>query len=265
MSNSEIDTPKQADIAAGSFSEPVDDEVDAENIKVPVAVEIDVGQIRDLLHEVRDANDLDQVGNAIMALDQILEQDEEIAEPTAHCIAANFGAATLLISLEKWQPYSGQVAGLTLHTLVNITHYAKDTIPLILETGIRTVLAAARRHPQDYLVRSCTTGLLYNICDELDEDSKICIADDNCINSVLESMEMFSEDQYIIDRGCHYLHETGVNAQVKKSLIEKEACLLLESAMDTFCNSNPEIYAVAQKVLFRFSPISFDETFELSA
>lgn len=212
-------------------------------------------QLRAILDKLRDSKSPEAAYESMVVLDQLLDTNHvtmQIRKQTAQRITRMYGVTTILVSLAHY--YHGKnsnsdFTGVAIHFLVNMTYLSPPTIPLIVYSGLRTILAAANDYPLDYVVSSNTVGLLHN-CSEYDADVRLQVSTEECLDMVVNAMSKWSGSSYHQERGSVYLYEMSRMHETKVKLLrEKRVCSLLANTLDQFRNQENPAFRAAQRTL----------------
>jgi hypothetical protein len=213
-------------------------------------------QLRSTLYTMRDCSTAEGAYESMVVLDQLLDSDVDmvVRKRTAERISRLNGVTTILVALAHWHVHSSDFSGVAMHCLVNMTYLTPKTVPLIIHTGLRTIVLAAQHYPQDYAVSSNTVGLLHN-CSEYDTEIRLQVSTEECLHIIVNSMSKWLGSSYHQERGCLYLFEMSRIEEAKSKLLrEKRVCSLLAKALDHFRNEDNAVYRAAQRTLMVYAP-----------
>lgn len=131
------------------------------------------------------------------------ETSREYRQDAAEKIARLDGVATIQMALEKWYLESRELCDMAFQLLIRITFFAPRAKRFIVNSGgVTTIISAANAHvkDKDYNFQSSAVGLLCNLSLDIEDDLKREVADEECVDFVIKTMEMFPGKHYVQKR-----------------------------------------------------------------
>lgn len=160
-------------------------------------------EIGNLLRNLRRSSTLEEAMESMRELYAPLntETDQFFRQNAAQKIGKLDGVGTTLMALTKWHEQSMEFCYLAFQLLIRITFFVPRTKRFVINSGgMKTIVAAVKAHDGDYLFKSSVAGLLCNLSLGVDEDTKAEIAGEECIDFVLDAMEVWPDKEYVQKR-----------------------------------------------------------------
>lgn len=219
-------------------------------------------QINAMLRKLRNSSNIDQAVCAMKALhDEIMdtnEKDLDGCKAAAKLIVELEGVGTIHAAMKDWNAQSEEFSRFALGSFVQLTHFVETTRKTLPRLGtIKTILEAAKKHKDNGMVISHAVGLISNIADTNDTETKEEVAIKVCIKLVLETMKKWPNDAYIQTVGCDYFKYISTVDNIKGKLRGKGICVVLAAVIDKFLDSDDdekkETYNSAKQALDKYS------------
>eukprot|EP00980_Cylindrotheca_fusiformis_P013209 scaffold3359_cov123-Cylindrotheca_fusiformis.AAC.13 len=165
-------------------------------------------QIASMIKTLRDSDVMDDAEWAIkgmdMAMDSRVVLDSSARNHTARTIVELDGVAIIFEAMEKWKHVSAEVTDTAVCVLVALTQIAPFACEFVARTGLASIVANAKAHPENYFLGGNVLALLLNLSSVNDPDTKRKVSSDECVDLVTGTMHAWPDKVYIQKCGASY-------------------------------------------------------------
>lgn len=195
-------------------------------------------QVNKMLRDLRDSDTIDQAINAMDTVSAAIQRkncDGERCNKVAKMIVSLDGVGTIHSALKDWHEQSEEFSETAIRCLISLTHLVKKLRTTIARIGgIKTILSIAKKHEENFIVRSRAVALLYYISHMHDNEMEEGVAADECTDLVLETMKKWPDDAYTHGAGCEYFHRIAELHNIKTKLRRDGICVVLANGIKFF-------------------------------
>ncbi|KAL3938771.1 MAG: hypothetical protein SGBAC_006380 [Bacillariaceae sp.] len=195
-------------------------------------------EVAKMLRKLRDTRNGESAAEAVKTLvratDSRLIKSVADRKNVAERIVRMNGVAAIILALEKWFAKSENFAYYAMTVLVSVSKFAGGSRQTIATIGCKTVLDTAGRYADDYYIRGNVLFLLQNLANHKHAGTKYEVAESDCIDCVVDTMQRWPDDESIQHCGCDYFARIVSISGMPAKLHAREIDVLLLGVMDTF-------------------------------